>query len=115
MEDIISDNTCLPKYRGRGLAAKMLVYILKDLQKEGFRMAVGVVHSENPPALKSVMLLDIYTPGFMKCQLSGVRCSNHAIHMCYNYREYIEQAMEYSGGRILSEEEMSKYADWTPY
>jgi len=48
-------NTFLPKYRGKGLAAKMQVYILKDLQKEGFRMVVGVVHSENPPALKTAL------------------------------------------------------------
>ena len=46
-------NTCLPKHRGRGLMAKMIVYIFRDLQKDGFRMAVGVAHAENPPALKS--------------------------------------------------------------
>jgi hypothetical protein len=44
-----------------------------------------------------------------------VRCSNDAIHMCYNYGEYLERAVAYSGRRILSAEEMSKYVNWTPY
>ena len=35
--------------------------------------------------------------------------------MNYNYREYVEQAMAYSGRRILGLEEMSSYTHWTPY
>ena len=48
-------NTTLPKFRGRGLMGKMLVYILSDLKKHGYNQAVGVIHGKNPPALKSTI------------------------------------------------------------
>jgi len=48
-------NTTLPEFRGRGLMKKMLVYILKDLKRQEYKMVVGVVHGKNPPALKSVI------------------------------------------------------------
>jgi ribosomal protein S18 acetylase RimI-like enzyme len=47
-------NTTLPNFRGRGLMASMMAYILRDLQKEGYEKAVGVVHERNEPAIKSV-------------------------------------------------------------
>jgi GNAT superfamily N-acetyltransferase len=47
-------NTTLPKFRGRGLMASMMAYILRDLQKEGYKKAVGLVHDMNIPAIKSV-------------------------------------------------------------
>jgi hypothetical protein len=56
-----------------------------------------------------------YITRFVQGQRQIVRCSNDAIHMCYNYREYLERAIEYSGRRILSGEEMINYAYWTPY
>ena len=48
-------NTTLTKFRGRGLMGKMLVYILSDLKKRGYRKAVGVIHGGNPAALKSTI------------------------------------------------------------
>jgi len=45
-------NTALPKFRGRRLQTKMLGHILRDLQKEGFKMVVGVVNKNNPASLK---------------------------------------------------------------
>jgi GNAT superfamily N-acetyltransferase len=49
-----NNNIALPNFRGRGLMASMMAYILRDLQKEGYRKAVGVVHEKNPPAKESV-------------------------------------------------------------
>jgi len=46
-------NTTLPKFRGRGLMASMMAYILRDLQKEGYKKAVGLMHDKNIPAIKS--------------------------------------------------------------
>jgi GNAT superfamily N-acetyltransferase len=46
-------NTTLPKFRGKGLMAGMMAYILRDLQKEGYKKAVGVIHEKNIPAIKS--------------------------------------------------------------
>lgn len=48
-------NTTLPKFRGRGLMGKIMVFILSDLKKQGYKMAVGVVNADNPPALKSTV------------------------------------------------------------
>jgi L-amino acid N-acyltransferase YncA len=47
-------NTTLPEFRGRGLMSKMEAYILRDLQKQGYRKAVGVIHEKNIPAIKSI-------------------------------------------------------------
>jgi Acetyltransferase (GNAT) family. len=47
-------NTTLPPFRGRKLMARMMLYIMSDLKKQGFRKAVGVVNIQNPPAIKSM-------------------------------------------------------------
>jgi ribosomal protein S18 acetylase RimI-like enzyme len=47
-------NTTLPPFRGRKIMAKMMLYIMSDLKKQGFRKVVGVVNIQNPPAIKSM-------------------------------------------------------------
>ncbi len=47
-------NTTLAKFRGDQLMAKMMAYISLDLQKQGFRKAVGVINEFNYPAIKSI-------------------------------------------------------------
>jgi RimJ/RimL family protein N-acetyltransferase len=46
-------NTTVPKFRGRGLMAKMILYIFHDLKKQGYKKAVGVIHENNIPGVKS--------------------------------------------------------------
>jgi len=47
-------NTTLPPFRGRKLMGRMMLYIMNDLKKQGFRKVVGVVNIQNPPAIKSM-------------------------------------------------------------
>jgi hypothetical protein len=54
-------NTTLKNFRGRKLETKMLCYILKDLKKMGYKNAFGVVHENNPAALKGA-----FRAGFKK-------------------------------------------------
>jgi len=49
----LNNNIVVPKFRGRGLMSSMITYILRDLQKDGYRKAVGVIHQKNPPAIES--------------------------------------------------------------
>ena len=59
-------NTTLPKFRGKRLQTKMLCHILEDLKKNGFRLAIGVVHSNNPPALKGAFRAGFVEKGKIK-------------------------------------------------
>jgi len=47
-------NTTLPKFRGRQLMAKMMVYISHDLKSAGYRRVMGIIHEFNFPALKAI-------------------------------------------------------------
>ena len=47
-------NTTLPKFRGKQLMAKMMIYISQDLKKAGYKKVMGVIHEFNPPALKAI-------------------------------------------------------------
>jgi hypothetical protein len=46
-------NTTLPNFRGKGLMGNMVAYISRDLQKEGYKMAVGLTHENNIASIKS--------------------------------------------------------------
>ncbi len=46
-------NTTLPNFRGQGLMASMMAYILRDLQKDGYKKAVGLANEGNIAAIKS--------------------------------------------------------------
>ncbi len=46
-------NTTLPKFRGRRLSAKVMLYIFHDLKEQGFVKAVGVIDSGNIASIKS--------------------------------------------------------------
>ncbi len=46
-------NTTLPRFRRRGLAGQMLVFIMWDLQAEGYKKVVGVANKENIAQIKA--------------------------------------------------------------
>jgi len=47
-------NTTLPKFRGKQLMARMIVYISQDLKKAGYKKLMGVIHEFNPPAIRAI-------------------------------------------------------------
>ena len=48
-------NTTLPEFRGHSLAAKVMAYISKDLQRIGYKKLMGVVHEFNYPQNKCML------------------------------------------------------------
>jgi len=47
-------NTTMPEFRGIWLSAKMMAYISKDLQEEGYKKVMGVIHEFNIPSIKCI-------------------------------------------------------------
>ena len=47
--------TTLPAFRGEKLMTNMMIYTMNDLEKNGYRKLVSVVHTLNPAALKSML------------------------------------------------------------
>jgi len=47
-------NTTIPEFRGCWLSAKMMAYISKDLQREGYKKVMGVIHEFNYPSIKCI-------------------------------------------------------------
>lgn len=47
-------NTTISEFRGNWLSAKMMAYISKDLQVEGYSKVAGVIHEYNYPSIKCI-------------------------------------------------------------
>jgi RimJ/RimL family protein N-acetyltransferase len=47
-------NTTLPKFRGNWLSAKMMAYISRDLQEEGYKKVMGIIHEFNTPSIRCI-------------------------------------------------------------
>ena len=55
-------NTTRPNFRGMSLSARMMAYICKDLQDEGYERVMGVIHEFNYPSIKCIK-----RAGFTEC------------------------------------------------
>lgn len=47
-------NTTMPEFRGHSLSAKMMAYISKDLQRNGLKKVMGVIHEYNYPSIRCI-------------------------------------------------------------
>jgi len=59
-------NTTIPKFRGQRLSAKMMAYISKDLQSQGVRKIMGIIHESNAPSITCIKQAGFVEVGTIK-------------------------------------------------
>jgi RimJ/RimL family protein N-acetyltransferase len=61
-----NNNTTLVKFRGKNLMTKMMMYMMCDLARQGYKKVIGVVYENNPAAYKSCVKAGFQEVGRIK-------------------------------------------------